>query len=283
MYQSRLRIKKWGFSFLLLLARWGAWRNLSWEGYQTVFIVSTGRTGTQLLSSFFDQYEHIVSLHEPAPNFLRLGNDVASGKISQECARRRVTAERKLVLRKLDPAKVTMYIESNNMLFSLIPVIRSVFPKCTIIHIVRDGRDVVRSGFSRPWYASNDPMPRIRARDFPDDPFFSTWDELSRFEKICWWWQKRDTIIYESVENRADSITLKYEDIFDKERGFPGVGKILEFVGLDAAFHADMFSNKVNFTKEYVIPHWTEWDASLRRSFLTIAGERLTFYGYPDF
>lgn len=269
------QISEHSFKFLLFLVRHGLWRNLSWDSIQVNFIISTGRTGTKFLATFLNRVKHIEARHEPMPDFLRLGMEFATGRASSIHARKRIVRDRRIVLKKLHKLNAKIYIESNNRLFSLIPVLRTIFKDCKIIHVVRDGRDVVRSGMSRSWYAPDDLFPRIKASDFPEDPYFGEWGMMSRFEKICWWWQKKDNFIYKSVQNRENCMTVKYEDIFDRKNGYPGLIKIMQFLEINSDVISNMDLRKVNETKTYRIPHWSDWEPNLRKQFARIAGEHM--------
>jgi len=275
---------KYKFKFNLFQARHGFLNHLNWEGIKVIFIISTGRTGTKFLADFFNRFENIEARHEPKPNFLSLGNNYAEGKISSNIAQEIIATDRRIVLNELYKMNAKIYIESNNRLFSLIPVLRNTFPNCKFLHIVRDGRDVVRSGMGRGWYEPND-FPRIKATDFPDDPYFKEWEKMSRFEKICWWWQKKDSFIYESVRGKEDSITVKFEDIFDPDKKYKGIKNIIDFINIDINFtndFKDLMKQKVNDSKSYAIPYWKEWGSDLKNQFIKIAGKHMTNYGYLD-
>lgn len=253
-----------------------------WEGIRVNFIVSTGRTGTKFLAHFFNGFGHIESHHEPEPNFLVLGNRFATGKISFDAAARELARGRKHLANSMRRSAKSVYIESNNMLYSLVPVLGSVFENFKIVHVVRDGRDVVRSGMHRPWYTDSDHLPRIKATDFDGDPFSNEWERMDRFEKVCWWWQKRDRIISDALENHDNSITVRFEEIFDSENGNPGMRKIIDFLELDIEYQGSDFFRKINETGYSHFPHWRAWDRRLREKFTRVAGDQAARHGYID-
>lgn len=79
------------------------------------------------------------------------------------------------------------YIESNNRLYSFINPLREIQPNAKFIHVVRDGREVVRSDMSRNFCTDMYKRYRIAASYFPNDPYYNSLDQMDRFEKICWW------------------------------------------------------------------------------------------------
>jgi len=253
----------------------------NWKNKSPVFVVSTGRTGTKFIANFFNQFDDIFSKHEPDPDLLKLGNNYATNRVSATKAVKIFSSTRKIILNQLFKLNYDRYLESNNRLYSLIPIIKQSIPNSKFIHIVRDGRDVVRSGMSRNYYESNDPFPRIKATDFPQDPWYSKWNKMSRFEKVCWWWQKKDNFIRKSVQNDY-SITLKFENIFNGKEDYPGMKKLAEFIGVSLKNIPleNRMNNKCNSTKQYSIPHWKNWTDEHTRSFLTIAGDQMQKYNY---
>ncbi|ADL13648.1 sulfotransferase [Acetohalobium arabaticum] len=257
-----------------------------WQGIDKYFIISTGRTGTKFFAKFLDEFSDIYSIHEPEPDstLVRLAIDYARRKISKQNAIEKVEQIRRAMCKDVKRKKASSYIESNNRLFSLIPVLREVFEDIKIIHIVRDGRDYVRSGMSRDWYVEEDDAYRLQANYFEEDKYYNQWTNMTRFEKISWMWQKKDKFIYRSVKKADDSITVKFEDIF-KDEDYKGLYRIAEYINLPEnelkQMIDKMMNKRVNSTKEYAIPHWTEWNQKLRNKFDNIAGEHMKkYYNY---
>ncbi len=252
-----------------------------WTGIDKYFIISTGRTGTKFLARFINGFDSTLSLHEPHPDFVNLGVDYASGKVSEEKASRRIERGRRVLCKLVKKQGASRYVEPNNRLFSLIDVLEKVFDDIKIIHIVRDGRDYVRSGMSRGWYKEVDIDIRLEASEFEDDEYRDRWEEMSRFEKICWRWQKKDGFIYRSLEGKDNYIRVKFEDIFEGDN-YTGLKKICEYMNIpkkEVKRNIElMMDNKINATKEYEIPHWSEWGKEMIETFEEIAGEHMKRY-----
>ncbi len=257
-----------------------------WTMVEPIFIISTGRTGTKFLAKFLDQFNEINSVHEPNPDFLKLGIEFASQKTSIRKAENTILRYRTPMYRKIKRRNVKYYIESNNRLFSLIKPLVKAFDQPKILHIVRDGRDYVRSGMSRPYggyFSDGDTLPRLKATLFPEDEYYEEWDEMSKFEKTCWLWVKKDNFIFEDIKSYSNSITIKFEEVF-KDENHTGIKKTSDFIGFDErkllSIFKDMHEKRVNKTKEYSIPHWKKWSEKKKRIFDEIAGEHMEKYGY---
>ena len=266
-----------------LFAGLGLLPKQTWEDIDVTFIVSTGRTGTRFFARFFGSLPGVYARHEPKPDMVKLGVDYAAGRVPFEKAQREIERNRRAIAREVRLSEASRYIESNNRFFSLLKPLREVFPHSRIIHVMRDGRDYVRSGLGRNWYTEKDRFPRLRADMFPDDPLSDKWEELDRFEKIAWRWQKKDAILYRDVAELDNTLTVKFEDIFNAP-GRPGLFTLSNFIGLSDELvrsHLERFGTyKVNATRRSPIPAWSQWDQRMRRRFEEIAGEHMRRCGY---
>ena len=256
-----------------------------WSTEDKCFIVSTGRTGTKFFAHFLNQFSSTYAVHEPSPALLRLGINYARNKVTKQYATQKIERYRRPMCKQVKRENVDKYIESNNRFFSLLEPLNKVFKQSKIIHIVRDGRDYVRSGMSRNWYTEDDKShSRLRAIYFPDDPYYDQWDKMSRFEKICWRWQKKDGFILDSITNVSNVITVKFEDIF-KDENYSGLYKITDYLKLDRSevetMVEKMMNKRVNSTKDYEISKWPNWRSERKEKFDEIAGEHMkNYYDY---
>ncbi|GAB6137364.1 sulfotransferase domain-containing protein [Halanaerobaculum tunisiense] len=270
----KYRIDKLGMRLRLL-------RSQDWTPIKKSFIISTGRTGTHFLSEFLNQFSSVFSIHEPHPTFLRLAINYACGEVTDLKAVKKVERCRRALCREIKREDANIYFEASNRLFSLVPILRKVFSDCSIVHIVRDGRDYVRSGMSRNWYKEEDDGSRLRAIYFEDDKYYDKWEDMSRFEKICWEWQKKDQFIWQEIKDSDDAITVKFEDIFKNDK-CKGIYEIADYIDLPREetdqIIEQMMNRKVNSTKEYAIPKWPAWSQERQEKFDAIAGQHMAKY-----
>ncbi len=257
-----------------------------WGPIDKYFIVSTGRTGTRFFSKFLRPLG-VYALHEPRPTFLQLAIDYARGLVSREEAAQKIRRNRRAHCRDVKRKNLDVYAESNNRYFSLLAPLTDVFTDAKVIHIVRDGRDYVRSGMSRVWYTAEDDDPRLKASYFPQDHYYKQWLEMSRFAKICWRWQKKDGFIWNWVQEADRAITVEFEDIF-KADDHRGVYRIADYICLPEKeteqMVEQMMNRKVNSTNNYAIPHWREWSQERKDKFTEIAGKHMkNYYGNTYF
>jgi len=270
-----------------------------WDDIDVAFIVSTGRTGTEFLANLLGQaFDRVDARHEPSPDLFDLAVAYARGELSSDRAESVLRRNRTAICRQVHRNRCDVYVESNNNLAYLIPVLRGCFPKYKLVHVVRDGRDVVRSWYSktvRPpggdgrevlFLSEQDHRRRLQAIDLQDDPYRDRWAAMTRFERLCWLWAKKDSIIQDAIAGDERAMSIHFEDIFDSTRGYPGLWKIIDFLGLRARMRvsrdelAERMTMRMNRTGHHRLPHWREWSPEQMRQFVAIAGDHMVRCGY---
>jgi hypothetical protein len=246
------------------------------------FIVSTGRTGTQFFESFFNNnFPHVLCLHEPSPD----GFEVSIRKIREKSRPDRIIKDLRLnrvsVLPKLKERQAKIYVESNPFFALLIPELRTAFPRCRFLWIVRNPKSYVVSAYNKSpvgdnkmfFYAENDHRSRITALDFPDDPRRNDWPGFDRFQKICWYWNKCNEILGRDFGNRDDFLLVKFEDLFNRENGFQDIFKMLEFFQISGVERISrepfdlLMKRSTNSAKRLLLQGPDSWTAEQKMDF----------------
>lgn len=196
---------------------------------------------------------------------------------------------------KVNKENIQYYIESNPSASINLPIIASTFPNYKVIWIIRNGKDWVRSSFSKYNEGNNEayvfdkhePIDRLTAKDIANDSLGSNWDSLDRFEKVCWNWVAYNKIIEEFAINNNNLLQIKFEEIFNKEQKFTGINKIIDFLDLrnnlkvnEKDFELQM-NVKKNVNETYLLSkNFQEWDSLYQDKFIAICGETMEKYGY---
>jgi Sulfotransferase family len=158
---------------------------------KVVFVLSTGRTGTQSLARLMGASEDIDSYHEPWDQMLEETkaayenhplSDCASAELARHCARTRVRSLLACLARR------RVYAETSNRLTYIAAPLARFFHKSYFIHLHRHPGDVVRSAMRRHFYDGH-PWDRWRIVPRADDPFYDAWGGWGAFEKCCWYWR----------------------------------------------------------------------------------------------
>jgi hypothetical protein len=238
------------------------------------FIVSTGRTGTKWLAELLNRHTEALVEHEPVP-IEQLAHKAAihNAVIAEKYVKKFRLKEIYLRVGKKHP-DLTMYGEVNGALRRHIVPIAKHIPKVKIIHLVRDGKDVVRSVVSRGSFSGRHPVyhdfrpPKI-------DDYSERWERLSEFEKTCWIWQWENEYMRQHIDNcaRFEDITSSY-DFFKKQ--------ILEPLYLDLQENVWKIQaqRRQNVSSRYALGKWDEWTSEQKNQFAHICKKEMEHYGY---
>ena len=287
-----------------------------------IFIASAGRSSNRFLSRLIkNSIEDCFSVHEPdllvlvqtdewlekikhfglfnmtigkftyagSPRGIGLARE--HGKMNDPAAMRQFYSLRQ---KYISGIKQTIYSESNLQLTGLIDLLPKMFPNSTTAYIMRDGRTWVRSfmNWKLDMYGKLDifsyfPSGRASADQFPDDPFFQKWDQLTRFQKICWQWQHRNRRALDLLKNNPSSLLVKYEDLFDPVNGHDTMQKLLDHLtqfpdGFRAKFkyNPDFAKKRFYASESKKLSKWDSWPLELVKQFDEVCGEFHLEQGY---
>lgn len=171
-----------------------------------LFIVGTGRSGTQSISYALSAEPGVRIAHEWEPRLLFELVDFLEGRMTRE--------EMISLLKRTRAAEVIggkrLSGEANQRLSFVIPEIRKAFPEAHVLGVIRDGRKVVGSLHHRGWYAENEddlrgpslwPWTRSRLRGDRIALWWgkvttTQWQRMSAFEKCCWYWHVTNELLW---------------------------------------------------------------------------------------
>ena len=249
---------------------------------KTALILSSGRTGTQFLAHYFDaNYEGVVARHEPPPaRLLRMASHAhMRGNLSEEHLRALLAFK----LRRYDEgAGADLYVESNPFLVGVASVLGDVFDEPTILHVVRDPREHVRSslnhGTSR---GAKGLANRFVPYWFPDVRRILALDHSpSWLERAAGVWTLSNDRLCTAAPRYADYHLLRYEQIFDATHS--GLREICRILGLEYrdADAAVAPSQRINASLPGALPPWREWSRELCLSLEAICSPLMQEFGY---
>lgn len=240
---------------------------------KNIFVVSTGRTATDALSGYIDSHvESVTSRHEPSPSFARQAPALITRR-HRRTERLYLGATR--ASKQLFSSK-SVYIEFNHRLFSSLDLIRRTFKDAHIIHIVRDGRDTVRSWLNKGRYIQSDNF--MTPNDVPGSGVaYEEWLSWSPIKKNAWAW----SLVNGVIASQGPDHVVRFEDIFDSEQN--ALASVLHDIAPDVFDAERLFipdAKPTHRTKEYVHPRFEDWPKSDQEDFWTVAGAQMNLYGY---
>lgn len=167
-----------------------------------------------------------------------------------------------------------LYGEVNPFLSLHAKALQQCFSQAQLFHLVKDGRTIVRSMFSRSKLGAKDPMAKPI---FPPlhDAYHDRWDKMGRFEKICWQWQFENRYLREQIENRLYFEQLSSDYTYFKTH-------FLEKMGFEVS--ETEWKNYINSPKNespiYRMPHHSAWSSEEKAIFERICGDEMRALGY---
>ncbi len=245
---------------------------LEWFRNKNIFfILSIGRSGTRFLAELLNKSPNALVVHEPFDEAIPHQNAYLNPISAEKYIRDFRMKEIYLRVHNLD---IDIYGEVNSYLRRHCKAIKKLIPNVKLIHLVRDGRDVVRSMYARMTmkpgvYSTRNIVP------LEDDPWRSEWSRMSRFERLCWYWMIENKYLRECIDR-----FVRFEDIITDYNYFKR--NVLDYINLNIP--REVWEHEVNKPKNITIvhklPHWSEWSSELMESFKRICGDEMKIYGY---
>lgn len=244
---------------------------IKWQNVRPCFVLSTGRSGTLLLTKLLELSPHIAVVHQPKPELVR-ASKLAYEQIKHSPDIFRETfksAREEYVLEALMHHQV--FVETNNRITFFAPTIRDVFPNAVFIHLVRHPGDFVRSGIRRHWYSEQHEHDIGRIVPCSGD-IKNRWPSLTAIEKIGWLWNETNQFI-EDVKKKLSSedvLFVRAEQLFNDVGVTQAIYKFLQ----QECPLLSLIKKKLkptNVQKKGDFPPYSEWPENDRQLLQNIA------------
>ena len=241
------------------------------------FVLGTGRSGTQLLTSLLNRSDQSVVFHEP--NF---SEDVFTMDLFRHEPKEAIAYwndfRKNQVYKRLCQSSADIYGEANGTIRYHGAAIKAVFPDVALFLVYRDGRGFVRSVMGWPQFYGPNSRGAYALAPLPEDAYFDEWNSMSRFEKICWSWMESNSAIMREV--KKDN-WLEFEKIVTDYEYFSEY--LAQKVNLDISYDEwiKVVSYKSeNATREHTFPVWDDWSNDQKGHFRRICGDTMAKLGY---
>ena len=238
----------------------------SWKVF---FILELGRSGTNFLANLLDQSQGAHVFHEPVvEDFAAYLKALHDPKNANKYIR---GFRKKEIYLRMRHVPASVYGEVNGVLRRHAAAIRNAFPTGTLIHLVRDGRDVVRSTMSRktvPFYFMGLYPKKM-------DPWRTRWKAMDHFARVCWLWQEENALLRKEIGK-----TVQFEKILSNYEYF--CSEVLEpcQIFLEKKVWEAAVASPRNITSSFEMPKWKDWTAEQQKTFREICGVEMETCGY---
>jgi len=250
------------------------------------FLLSMGRTGTQLISRLVKMDPNVASYHEPYdrdPEIMQLRysgfHTVADGCM----------AERMEEMTRRSQGH-TLHIESNSYLRFEAEWLRRELD-ANMVFLSRDARTFLPSAYQRNVYTDRDQQFAQVPHD--TDRWAEQWSSFNRFEKICWYWDYANRYLYEQLGPpvHIERVTDSFESFRTKLLDPLGVSISKEDweKGMSVKVnHSTRYRfrkkwrNRLGFEKTNLetLPPYSQWTDMMKQQFDRICGDTQERLGY---
>ncbi len=224
-----------------------------------VFVVSTGRSGTKLLTKLLNMSKIGNVFHELKPNMIfssklayEMNLNINSKKIAYLSARYDALKQSFLEDKR--------FVETNNRNSFFISALYSLFPNAKFIHLIRHPGDFVRSGLNRNYYNGNENDDgRITPRK--NDKIFNIWNDLDDLEKIAWLWNTTNTFIKSESKNIdfENFLSIRSEDLFSDVKIYNRICSFLNCPPMSEKKIFNIIKKPINKQKQSRYSKWSDW------------------------
>ena len=241
------------------------------SGQKLFFIVGMGRSGTTFLANLLRRAPGASVYHETKGDSNALVEaywDLRKGEKYIQGTRKRLIAARVM------QSHCQVYGEVNSLLRFHVDALRNLGSPI-ILHLVRDGRNVVRSGMNRNTFTPADKRMTGRLRPHIGDPYDNRWNTMDRFARMCWYWASTINYLLQ-----LQVPTVRFEDLIGSYEQFKN--QILEPLGLEISrehWQGEIRKPK-NATEQKTFPVWEDWTLEQKCQFLEICGNTMLALRY---
>ena len=213
-----------------------------------VFVLSTGRVGTMLLTRLFELEKGLHIEHEALPEMLYTGKLAYADPSNIEFTKGAFMAGRYEAIRDCQLQNLR-YVETNNRLTFFAPAMAALFPNAKFIHLLRHPDSFVSSGIQRNWYTG---------KTITDEGRIAPAKDLGierQQDKIAWLWNATNAFIDDFKEGAGKdrTLTVRSEDLFSNAEEAERILNWLDFKA-DKASIQKVLNTPVNKSRKKKTP-----------------------------
>jgi len=240
------------------------------KNYSPIFILSTGRCGTEYISKILALSEQVDVYHSPHPELI----------IASKFAYENIDTKHDIIKSIVESARIELimesysrnrfFIETNNKITFFAYALADIFPNSKFIHLVRHPGSFVRSGIRRNWYKNSDKQDLGRIIPHDEKIDFNRFNDI---QKISWLWEETNLFI-ENFKTKIDDdnrvLTIRAEDLFGNRTT---INSIYDFIGCEYPKNKKIdpvLNKKINVQKNEDFPKYSDWSKNDKEFLINI-------------
>jgi len=232
--------------------------------HEYVFILSTGRCGTALITKILEYSNQVLVYHDPIPVLEYAFSCAAKAEITVETKKFAILASRFDHMFAKAKQEDKIFVETNCRITFFADALAELLPNSKFIQIVRNPVDFVTSGMNRQYYSQGS----IQYQRLSSD--LETWKGFNQIQKITTEWNVINGFIEKFKDDLPQKriITLRCEDLFED---ISISKKLLNFISPDLdipnKFIEQNLMIKINKNTCNEFPNFSKWRKSEISSF----------------
>ena len=165
------------------------------------------------------------------------------------------------------------FVDSSNLYIHFLDAVYLMNPSAKFLLSVRNGKDFVRSAFSRGWHT----MGSFGTVPLREDPYFVLWDAMTPLQRNAWIWSFRNRRALEGLGAipEGQKLIVRIEEVQRPDV----LDQVEQFTGITVS-ERRLAAKKHNAQPSLAFPSKEEWTDEMNRDFDEIAGELMRFFHY---
>ncbi len=165
------------------------------------------------------------------------------------------------------------FVDSSNLYIYFIDALYALDPEMKIVLTVRNGKDFVRSAFSRQWHEHR----AFGSVPLRNDRYFKEWPFFTPVQKNAWIWDYRNRKALDGLRAvpEKQKLVLMIEDVHKQQT----LDMLESFTG-KAILNRKAAGKHHNANPSFSLPLKEDWTKRQRDEFNAIAGGMMKFFGY---
>tara|TARA_B110001452_G_scaffold258904_1_gene254631 strand:- start:5663 stop:6469 length:807 start_codon:yes stop_codon:yes gene_type:complete len=265
------------------------------------FIIGCARSGTTAIAKILDSCQNVNVGIELKPNLCIESRNLFDGNLKKDPREILIESREKQIMEAYNNDNI--FADKNVNYLPFIPTMEEIWsPK--FLFVIRNGKDVVRSLMDWDNFSSGNIFGRkeddstsniinpdedwwdySRIRPQKGEKYYENWQDLSKFEKCSWYWNKYN----KELLNASKIIPQERKMFFDISKcNSKNILKIMNFFNLNIIekdkinhiLNQRVNSTRDRYNKDQIFPKKEDWSLDLNSKFISFASEMYNELGY---